>query len=158
MRNFVLFVLDNGSLLFLGAAAVALIFGNGFGAAMYWSRGGGVGPRRALKRIDLVAHMFSLAAVMAAMMPLYNLTGEFLLKVALHDKQTELEKNTSDNIRIIHNFCWAKQPDEIQQDCKNNIFPMTDLMSGLNYEVDNQSLSSYLWMCCQVISKTERYR
>jgi hypothetical protein len=64
MRNFVLFVLDNGSLLFVGAATVALVLGIGFGAAMYWSRGGGVGPRRALKRVDLVAHMFSLAAVL----------------------------------------------------------------------------------------------
>jgi hypothetical protein len=77
------------------------------------------------------------------MMPLYNLTSEFLLKVALHDKQTELEKKTSDNIRMLHDFCWTKQPQEIQQDCKNNVFPITGLTSGLNYEL-GQSIPKFI--------------
>ena len=87
--------------------------------------------------------MFSLAAVLAAMMPLYNLTSEFLLKVSLHDKQTELENKTSDNIRLIRDFCWTRQPAEIQQDCNKNIFPITNLMIGLNYEV-GQSIPKFI--------------
>ena len=123
MRDFILFVLDNGSLLFLAAATVALILGIGLGAGMYWFREGG-GPRRALKLIDLVAHIFSFAAVLAAMMPLYNLTSEFLLKIALHDTQTALEKKTLDNIRLTYHFCWTKQPEEIRQYCDKTIFPI----------------------------------
>jgi len=119
MRNFILFVLERGPLLFLGAAALALILGIAFGAAMYWFREERVGPRRALKKIDLVAHGFSLAAVLAALIPLSNLTTEFLLKIALHDKYTELGEKTSNNVRQIDNFCWAKHTEDIKQECEN---------------------------------------
>jgi hypothetical protein len=69
---------------------LALILGIALGAGMYWFREGSVGPRRALKRVDLLAHVFSLVAVIAALIPLSSLTAEFLLKIALHDKYTEL--------------------------------------------------------------------
>ena len=39
MRDFILFVLDNGPLLFLGGASLALIFGVVFGAAVSGRRG-----------------------------------------------------------------------------------------------------------------------
>jgi hypothetical protein len=127
MRNFILFVLERGPLLFLGAAILGLILGIVFGTGMYWFRDGSVGPRRSLKKVDLLAHVFSLVAVLAAMIPLSNLTAEFLLKIALHDKYKELGEKTSDNVRQINNFCWAKHTEDIKQEC-DKMFTITNLI------------------------------
>ena len=134
MRNLIEFVLKHGSLLFLGIATLALILGVGLGAAMYRFREPGEGPRRALKKIDLFAHGFSLAAILAALMPLSNLSDEFLLKIAFADAHTSLRTKVSDNVAKLQDFCWTKQTEEIQQECKN-IFAITDLITGIHYEL-----------------------
>jgi hypothetical protein len=101
---------------------------------MYRFREAGEGPRRALKRIDLFAHGFSLAAILAALMPLSNLSDEFLLKIAFADAHTALRTKVSDNVPKLHDFCWSKQTEEIQQECKN-IFAITALITGIHYEL-----------------------
>lgn len=125
---------------------MALILGVGLGAAMYRFREAGEGPRRALKKMDLFAHGFSVAAILAALMPLSNLNNEFLLKIAFADAHTALRtkvSDVSDNVAKLHDFCWTKQTEEIQQECKIFSQLLASLLASIT-SWDKQSLSSNL--------------